>query len=135
MWICPRCGREFKKKNQNHYCGQAPRSIDEYISQQDLSIQSILIDLRKAISSSIPEAKESISWGMPTWKNKNNIIHFAVNKNHIGIYVREDAIDFFKDQLKEFEVNKGNIHLKWNQDIPLLLIKEIAKWCFIMDEA
>lgn len=31
MWICPKCGIEFKRINQGHYCGKAPESIDEYI--------------------------------------------------------------------------------------------------------
>lgn len=34
MWVCPKCGREFKKTNQSHYCGSAPETIDEYISRQ-----------------------------------------------------------------------------------------------------
>ncbi len=31
MWICPKCKREFKNKNQNHYCNIKPKTIDEYI--------------------------------------------------------------------------------------------------------
>jgi len=25
-----KCGREFKKKGQSHYCGEKPKTIDEY---------------------------------------------------------------------------------------------------------
>lgn len=28
MWKCPKCGREFKKKEQSHYCGEKPKTID-----------------------------------------------------------------------------------------------------------
>ena len=31
MWKCPKCGREFKKKEQSHFCGEKPKTIDEYI--------------------------------------------------------------------------------------------------------
>ena len=24
MWTCPKCGRTFKKREQDHYCGKAP---------------------------------------------------------------------------------------------------------------
>ena len=29
MWKCPKCGREFKKKGQSHYCGEKPKTIQE----------------------------------------------------------------------------------------------------------
>lgn len=29
MWTCPKCGREFKKQNQDHYCGKAPKNGPE----------------------------------------------------------------------------------------------------------
>ena len=35
MWKCPKCGREFKKKGHSHYCGEKPKTIDEYILSQD----------------------------------------------------------------------------------------------------
>ena len=34
LWRCPACGRSFRHKNQEHYCGEAPRSIEEYIERQ-----------------------------------------------------------------------------------------------------
>jgi len=35
MWKCPKCGREFKNTNQDHYCGEKPKLIEEYILAQD----------------------------------------------------------------------------------------------------
>jgi len=29
MWMCPKCGREFRNTNQNHSCGDKPANIDE----------------------------------------------------------------------------------------------------------
>lgn len=34
MWTCPKCGRTFKKREQDHYCGKAPETIEEYIAMQ-----------------------------------------------------------------------------------------------------
>ena len=31
MWKCPKCGREFNREGQDHYCGKVPKTIDEYI--------------------------------------------------------------------------------------------------------
>lgn len=27
MWKCPKCGREFKNTNQDHYCGEKQMRI------------------------------------------------------------------------------------------------------------
>ena len=134
MWTCPNCGREFKRTNQNHYCGKAPASIDEYISRQESDIQPALVCLRNAIREAIPEAEETIAWATPTWKKKGAVIRLAASKNHIGVYVRDDATDFFEDQLKGLDISKGVIRLKADQELPLALIADIAKWCFAMDQ-
>ena len=134
MWTCPNCGREFKKTNQDHYCGKAPASIDEYISRQEKELQPVLVCLKDTIHNAIPEAEETIAWGMPTWKKKGNIIHFAVSKNHIGIYVGQEAVAHFGERLNGFEIYKGAIRLKRNREIPCALISDIAKWSFTMDQ-
>ena len=134
MWTCQDCGRELKKTNQSHYCGKAPAYIDEYILRQEKDIQSSLVCLRNTIRDAIPEAEEMIAWSTPTWKKKSNIIRFAVSKNHIGVYVWEDAVSFFEERLKGFETGNGVIRLKLGQNIPVLLISDIAKWCFTMDQ-
>lgn len=49
MWVCPKCGREFKNQNQSHYCGKAPMTIDQYIDAQSEESQPYLLEVRKAI--------------------------------------------------------------------------------------
>ena len=134
MWTCPRCGRTFQRTNQDHYCGKAPASIDEYILRQDAELQPALISLRKAIRDAIPEAEEKIAWSMPTWKRNGYVIHFAVSKNHIGVHVSEEAVAFFADRLAGIETRKGVIHLKRDQEPPLALIADIARWCYTNDQ-
>ena len=34
MWVCQKGGREFKRTNQGHSCGQAPENVGEYIEAQ-----------------------------------------------------------------------------------------------------
>ena len=134
MWTCPKCGREFKRKDQDHYCGKAPATIDEYILRQDASIQPHLISLRNTIHDAIPEAEEKIAWSMPTWKKRGNVISFAVSKNHIGVYVGEEAVAHFYEQLQGIEIYKGNLRLKRSEEMPLSLISDIAKWCYAREQ-
>lgn len=132
MWTCPKCKREFKRASQNHFC-KTYSSIDEYIYDQEQYIQPILIKLINIIQNAIPNATKVIAWRMPTWEKEKYIIHIAVNKNNIGIYVGQKAIENFKEKLKDFKTNKGSIHFKFNQEIPTDLISDIAKWCYVMD--
>ena len=48
MWTCPECGRSFKRQGQDHYCGKAPETIDEYIEKQPEEIRQYLRAVREA---------------------------------------------------------------------------------------
>lgn len=86
MWKCPKCGREFKKNGQSHFCGEKPNTIDEYILSQDEDKQEDLQHIRQILHKALPEVEERISWSMPTYWKKHNILHFAASKKHIGLY-------------------------------------------------
>jgi len=47
-------------------------SIDEYIATFPKNIQTILQDLRRAIREVAPDAKEAISYQIPTFKLNGN---------------------------------------------------------------
>lgn len=129
MWVCPKCGRTFKNVGQSHYCGKAPETIGAYIASQPEEMQDYLHQINDIIKASIPEAKEKISWSMPTYWKDRNLIQFAAAKNHIGLYPGPEAVEAFAKQLKEYKTSKGAIQFPYNKPLPLDLIAEIAKWC------
>ena len=131
MWKCPKCGRTFKNENQGHYCGKAPETIEEYILSQDEEIQRQLHSIRKTIRKELPDAEEKISWSMPTWWQGHNIIHFAAQKKHIGLYPGPEAVAHFAEKLDQAGcmTSKGTIRIPWSEHLPLELIAEIAAWC------
>lgn len=129
MWICPDCKREFENTNQQHFCTNKPETIDEYIAQQPEEVQEILKEVRSTIKSILPDAQERMTWGMPTFWDKHNIIHFASFKKHLGIYPGPDAIIYFAEELKEYKTSKGAIQLPYSKPIPLPLIAKITKCC------
>ena len=129
MWKCPKCGREFSRQNQDHYCVK-PETIDAYIAMQDEAVQPRLQEVRGIIHSAIPEAEERISWSMPTFWKGRNLIHFAASKKHLGLYPGDEATRVFAEALKDFDVSKGTIRIPWNGALPETLIREIARWCY-----
>jgi len=128
-WKCPKCGREFKKTEQPHYCGK-PTTVEEYIAAQDESVQPKLQALREILRAALPEAEERISWSMPTYWKGQNLIHFASAKKHIGLYPGGEATTVFAAELAGFDVSKGTIRLPLDRELPEELITKIARWCF-----
>lgn len=128
-WKCPRCGREFKRAEQPHYCGK-PKTIDEYIEAQEENLRPRLRELRAILRAALPEAEERLSWSMPTYWKGQNLIHFAAAKKHIGLYPGGEATGVFAGELKEFDVSKGTIRLSLDRELPAALITKIARWCW-----
>ena len=129
LWRCPACGRSFRHKNQEHYCGEPPRSIEEYIKRQPESAQPYLRMVNNAVREALPDAAEKISWSMPTYWKGQNLIQFAAFRKHIGLYPGPEAVEAFAGRLCGYRTSKGTIQLPYEKPLPLDLIREIAKWC------
>ena len=129
VWVCPECGRSFRNTNQHHFCGKAPETIEEYILAQPEEVRDALCQVNAAIKASLPEAREKISWSMPTYWKGHNLIQFAASKRHIGLYPGAEAVEAFAERLTEYKTSKGTIQLPYSKQLPLELIGEIAKWC------
>ena len=129
MWKCPKCGREFSREGQDHYCVK-PQTIDAYIAAQDEAVQAKLIEIREILRAALPDAEERISWSMPIYWKGRNIIHFAASKKHLGLYPGGEATTVFAEELRGWDVCKGTIRLPWKNELPTELIQRIARWCY-----
>ena len=129
MWKCPKCGRDFSRQDQQHYCGRA-QTVEEYILSQSESVQPRLREIRAILHAAIPEAEERVSWSMPTFWKGRNIIHFAASKKHLGLYPGGEATTVFAPALQGWDVSKGAIRIPWDRELPVALIQQIAQWCY-----
>jgi uncharacterized protein YdhG (YjbR/CyaY superfamily) len=109
--------------NQN-----VPKDIDSYIRQQPEAIQKILVGLRKTIREAAPDAVETISYGMPTFRLNGNLVHFAAYQNHIGFYPTSSGITAFKEKLSGYAWSKGTIRFPLDKPLPLKLIVRIVRF-------
>jgi len=106
----------------------APQNIDEYIAGFPADIQEILEKIRMTIRKAAPDAEEAISYQMPTFKLKGNLVHFAAFKNHIGFYPVPTGIEKFKKELSVYESGKGSVKFPLDKPIPYTLIAKIVKF-------
>ena len=130
MWICPKCGRIFKRTNQGHYCGKAPESVDEYRELQNLQARIYIIELRNIIQRYVPEVKERIAWSMPLFEKDKHSISLADFKKHISLYVDTKTIEMLKPQLSELEIKKNAIYIPYDKDLPIKTIENVIRQSF-----
>jgi len=103
-------------------------SIDEYIAAFPEETQKILEELRATIRAAAPDAEEKISYQMPTFALKGNLVHFAAFKNHIGLYPTPSGTQAFKRELSIYQGAKGSIKFPIDKPLPLKLISKIVKF-------
>jgi uncharacterized protein YdhG (YjbR/CyaY superfamily) len=106
----------------------APKTIDEYIAGFPQDVQEILQKIRMTIRNAAPDAQEAISYQMPTFKLKGNLVHFAAFRNHIGFYPTPTGIEAFKDELSVYEGGKGSVQFPLDKPIPYDLIGRIVQF-------
>jgi uncharacterized protein YdhG (YjbR/CyaY superfamily) len=102
------------------------KDIDEYIAGCPEDVQPILQKIRAIIREAVPQAGETINYGIPTFTLKGNLVHFAAFKKHIGFYPTPSGIEKFKNELSVYEGAKGSVQFPLDQPIPYDLIREIV---------
>ena len=106
----------------------APSSIDEYIAQFPEEIQQKLQEMRAVIHAAAPEATEKISYQMPTFYLRGNLVHFAAFKKHIGFYPVPSGIAAFEEELAPYKRSKGAVQFPLDEPIPTELIGRIVQF-------
>lgn len=100
--------------------------IDEYLKNVSFPQREELERVRKIIKQLVPDAEESISYGMPVFKYNNQyLIWFAAFKDHMSIFPMPSSIEAMGDKLSKFKTSKGTIQFTLDNPIPEPLLKEI----------
>ncbi|MDL2233413.1 DUF1801 domain-containing protein [Ruminococcaceae bacterium OttesenSCG-928-L11] len=102
--------------------------MEAYITGCDPQKQDILRKIRQVIQAAAPDAEERTSWGMPTYWQGENLVHFSDAKHHVGFHPSPDAIDAFAEQLSSYQTSKGTIRFPYDAPIPYDLIDSITRW-------
>ncbi len=111
---------EGKKEN--------PTTIDEYIAQFPEDVQQILFKIRAVIKEAAPEAVERISYQMPGFYQKGNLVWFGAHPHHIGFYPTGSGIEAFKEELSAYKWSKGAVQFPLDKPIPYDLIRKIVTY-------
>ncbi|WP_041139332.1 iron chaperone [Beduini massiliensis] len=104
--------------------------IQQYIAEFEQDQQEIMKEIYKIIKENVPaDTVEKISWGMPTFYLHGNLVHFAMNKHHLGFYPGESGVIYYLKQFDHsFKHSKGAIQFPLDKPLPKDLIVQIVKY-------
>lgn len=80
------------------------------------------------LKNQLPKATETLSYQMPTFKGKKNLIHFAGYQNHIGVYPGPKGILYLQTIMPSAITSKGAWKIPHLQPLPEKEIVQLCQW-------
>jgi len=104
----------------------APPDIDTYIAAQSEPARAILTQLRATIRAAVPDATESISYGMAAFHYLGQpLAYLAAWKHHIGLYP-VDLDTPFEADIAPYRAARDTVQLKYKEPVPYDLVRRIV---------
>jgi len=103
--------------------------IDAYLAQRPADQREALRTLRTQISRLLPDAEESISYGIPTFKlGGRAVVWYAGWKSHCTIYPLTDSfLAAHEDELTGFGRTKGSLHFTPDAPLPERIVGGLVR--------
>lgn len=108
--------------------GEDAETVDAYIAAQPEAVRPVLSEIRRVIRENAPDAQERMRWQMPTYHQRENLVHFAAHAHHVGFYPSPEGLDAFADRLVSYKRSKGGVQFPLARPMPYDLIGEITRW-------
>jgi uncharacterized protein YdhG (YjbR/CyaY superfamily) len=104
-------------------------AVDDYLAALPEESRAALESLRKTIKAAAPQATETISYHMPTFKFQGRfLVSFAAFKKHCSLFpASEAALEAYGEELKPYFSGKGTFRFRPDKPIPAALVKKIVR--------
>ncbi len=103
--------------------------IEAYLAILPAEQHEALQRLRSQIARLVPDAVETISYGMPAFKLQGRfLVSYAGWKAHCGIYPLTDTfLEAHADALKGYARTKGSLHFTPQAPLPEALVERLVR--------
>ena len=103
------------------------KTIDEYIELFPEEVGKKLQTIRHIIKEEVPDAEETISYKIPTFKrNGSYVVYLAAYKSHIALYPTSADVEKLKG-ISKYKKHQGTLQFPFDQPLPLPLIRQVVK--------
>lgn len=105
------------------------KDVDAYIAGAEPGARPTLKTLRRIMRSTIPHVEEKIRWGVPFYRYHGLLAGFAAFRNHVsfGLAFVLDHKERAKLLKKGYTTGKKTIQIRFNQKVPITVIKQMLK--------
>ena len=102
-------------------------TVDEYIGSFPEDVQAVLREVRRRLRAAVPDASETISYGIPTMTLAGkHLVYFGAWKTHISVYPVPSGNPEMDQQLAPYRAGKGTLKFGLSKPIPYDLIAQVG---------
>lgn len=101
-------------------------TVEQYVAQFDGEIARRLNAIRELVKKLVPEAVESLSYGLIGYKYKGKpLVYIGGFSKHIGFYATPNGHEAFREDFSAYKQGKGSVQFPLNVPLPLELIERV----------
>ena len=106
-----------------------PTDVDEYLAALPEDSRTALQRLRETIKAAAPEATETISYQMPTFRLHGRfLVSYAAFKEHCSLFPASAKVrEVCGEELEPYLSGKGTLRFHADRPIPAALVRKIVK--------
>lgn len=101
-------------------------NVNEYLATAPDDRRPALALLRALILETIPDASESIRYGMPTYDAGDDfLVAVASQKNYMSLYLNTDILETHRGDFGKLDCGKGCVRFRRIDQVPLETVRTI----------
>ena len=106
----------------------APEEIDAYLDGVGEDSRVALQRLRETIRKAAPESTERVSYGIPIFRLRSDLVGISFQKKHCSLHIMSpDLTERMAEELKGFRVSGATVHFSPGQPLPGDLVEKIVR--------
>jgi uncharacterized protein YdhG (YjbR/CyaY superfamily) len=99
-------------------------------------MRGALENLRKMIKAAVPQATETISYRIPTFKHQGPLVAFSAATKHCAFHLMSPSLmEARKEELKGYDTTTATIRFTPDKPLPAALVKDLVKARIAENEA
>jgi uncharacterized protein YdhG (YjbR/CyaY superfamily) len=102
------------------------KDFEDYLAAVPEPARTTLETLRRTIRAAVPEATETISYRMPTFKYRGKpLVALKASKDHCALHTMGYIPTELERELEKYDTGKGTIRFPTDKPLPAALVRKV----------